>query len=92
MSDQPTPDTPPKSPSSPPAATVVASAPATEDASELVKLRQERDTLQSITKARETRISELEDENKRLKFPTPPVQAAKKSWMDGIKEFFPDDE
>lgn len=92
MSDPSSPQNPPKSPSSPPAATVVSSAPATEDASELVKLRQERDTLQSSVKARETRISELEDENKRLKFPTPPVQAAKKSWLDGIKEFFPDDE
>lgn len=92
MSDKPIPEPPPTSPSAPPAASVVSQAPATEDASELVRLRQERDTLSSIAKARESRISQLEDENKRLKFPPTPAETKKRSWLDGINEFFPDDE
>jgi len=76
-------------PAAPPAATVVSQAPASEDAGELVRLRQERDTLSSVAKDRERRISELEDENKRLKFPPTPAETKKRSWLDGLDKYFP---
>lgn len=91
MSDKPKPETPPTSPAAPPAATVVSAAPPNEDASELVRLRQERETLAGEKKAREFRIAELEDENRRLKSPPAPT-VTKKSWLDGLSKFFPDDE
>ena len=90
MSNAPPPETP-KGPAAPPAATVVSNAPPTEDASELVRLRQERETLAGEKKAREIRIAELEDENRRLKSPPVPT-VSKKSWFDGLSGFFPDDE
>lgn len=73
--------TPPAAP--PPAAKIVAEGEKPEDsAGELVRLRQEK-------KEREVRISELEDENHRLKqVPKnePKSPAKKESWLRG---FFP---
>jgi len=80
---------PVSAPAAPPAASVVIAAPASEDAGELVRLRQERDTLSSVAKDRERRISELEDENKRLKFPPTPAETKKRSWLDGLDKYFP---
>lgn len=60
--------TPPPEGTPPPAATVVQGGKLTEDdASELVRLRQEREELARKLKDRECRVSELEDESHRLK-------------------------
>ena len=69
---------------SPPAAKVVAEGNLTEsDAAELARLRIEAAELSRTVKARETRLSELEDENRRLK--APPAAPEKKAWLDGWK-------
>lgn len=59
------------------------------DAAELVRLRQEKAELGNLVKARETRLAELEDENRRLKNPTPPAVVQKRGFLDGLAEYFP---
>lgn len=58
----------------PPAAAAVLANPGAkpEDAAEMVRLRQELEEERRAKRARETRVSELEDENRRLK--TPPAE------------------
>lgn len=78
----------------PPAAAAVQGSAATEgDASELVRLKRERDDAHKRQRELETRQAELEDENRRLKtVPTPPPAQPdkKKSWLQGAT-FFDDD-
>lgn len=71
----------------PPAAAIVSQGTLTEaDAAELVRLRQEKADLEGKVKAREIRLSELEDENHRLRGAgTDP----KKGVLDALAEFFP---
>jgi len=67
----------------PPAATIVAEGP-----------RNEREVaLERDLKQRETRLAELEDENRRLKVVThsPKAEKAKKGWLSGAT-FFPDED
>jgi hypothetical protein len=48
--------------------------------------------LERELRERETRVAELEDENRRLKdIPKPKAQPKKKGWMDGAT-FFDEDE
>jgi len=70
-------------PAPPPAASAVLNADVIEgDAAEVVALRRQLDAEKAGRKADQTRLSELEDENRRLK--TPPTRAPeKKSWLDG---------
>lgn len=76
--------------SQPPAAAVVAAGGLSEaDAAELVKLRQEKADLGKLLKERETRLSELEDENRRIKEVVTPAAAQKKGFLDGLAEYFP---
>lgn len=83
-------DGPPDASGSPPAAGVVAGGALSEsDAAELVRLRQEKDSLGKLVKERETRLAELEDENRQLKNPVPPAVVQKKGFLDGLAEFFP---
>lgn len=75
---------------SPPAAAVVAAGTLSEgNAAELVRLRQEKDELGKLVKSRETRLAELEDENRRLKNPVPPAVVQKRGFLDGLAEYFP---
>lgn len=75
---------------SPPAAGVVAGGTLSEsDAAELVRLRQEKADLGKLVKDRETRLAELEDENRQLKNPVPPAVVQKKGFLDGLAEYFP---
>jgi len=77
-------------PGNPPAAAVVASGKLSEaDAAELVRLRAEKDELGKLVKERETRLAELEDENRRLKSPPTPAAVQKKGFLDGLAEYFP---
>lgn len=77
-------------PGNPPAAAVVAAGKLSEaDAAELVKLRQEKEDLGKLVKERETRLAELEDENRRLKSPPTPAAVQKKGFLDGLAEYFP---
>ncbi len=77
-------------PNDPPAAAVVASGKLTEgDAAELVRLRQERDDLAKQVKDREGRVSQLEDENRKLKSPPTPAAVQKRGFLDGLAEYFP---
>lgn len=77
-------------PGTPPAAGVVASGKLSEgDAAELVRLRQEKEDLGKLVKERETRLAELEDENRRLKSPPTPAAVQKRGFLDGLAEFFP---
>jgi hypothetical protein len=86
-SPPPTPETPTQDP--PPAASIVLQGGANEgDAAELVRLRQEAAELREVKKAREIRLAELEDENRRLKTPPPPPAAPEKAaWMSGSTFF-----
>jgi hypothetical protein len=67
-------------------------APAVPPAAKIVKEgeKTERElTLEKTLKDRETRLSELEDENRRLKTPLPPAHKQdpapeKKGWIDGV--------
>jgi uncharacterized protein (DUF3084 family) len=74
----------------PPAAALVVKSDATEqDAAELVKLQRALADKDKTIKERETRLSELEDENRRLKTPPAPkeVEKAKESkwaWLNGV--------
>lgn len=71
------PSAPDPSSNLPPAAAVVAAGSLGEsDAAELVRLRQEKEETARTLKARESRVAELEDENRRLK--TPPPEAPEK--------------
>lgn len=91
MSDS-TPSSPGGSPPAtpPPVASVVAAGAQTEsDASELTRLRSERDKLASDKKSRELRVMELEAEIQKLKSPPTPAAKTKKSFLDGLAEFFP---
>jgi hypothetical protein len=75
---------------SPPAAAVVAGGSLSEsDAAELVRLRQEKESLGKLVKDRESRLAELEDENRQLKNPVPPAVVQKKGFLDGLAEYFP---
>lgn len=77
-------------PGNPPAAEVVTTGKLSEgDASELVRLREEKDRLAGTIKARELRVMELEDENKRLKTPPTPAAVQKKGFLEGLAEYFP---
>jgi len=77
-------------PGTPPAAGVVISGKLSEgDAAELVRLRQEKEDLGKLVKDRETRLAELEDENRRLKTPPTPAAVQKKGFLDGLAEYFP---
>lgn len=78
------------SPDAPPAAAVVSKSDATEnDAQEIIALRRKLEEKESTIKQRETRISELEDENRQLKSipkpaPSPApakVEVKKSSWL-----------
>ena len=85
LSPDPT-DAPGGPPAPPPAAQTVIDSPAVEgDAAEIVRLRRENDETSRKLKARETRVSELEDENRQLKaVPTPPQPPKqKKDWLEG---------
>ncbi len=80
----------PEGSGSPPAAGVVAGGSLSEsDAAELVRLRQEKADLGKLVKDRETRLAELEDENRQLKNPVPPAVVQKRSFLDGLAEYFP---
>jgi hypothetical protein len=73
----------------PPAAALVAKSDASEgDALEIVRLKREKEDADKKLKERETRLSELEDENRRLKNPpAPPVKEKslreKLAWLNG---------
>lgn len=83
--DEPTGGTPSGTP--PPAAAVVAQGTHGEaDAAELVRLKAEKADLEKRLRDRETRISEVEDENHRLRHP---AAAQKRGFLDGLAEFFP---
>lgn len=77
----------------PPAASAVMRSDLVEsDAAELVRLRRERDELSRARRDLETRVSEVEDENRRLKTlpPTVPPRAAekqKRSFLHGATFF-----
>lgn len=78
------PPTPVAPPNPPPAATIVLEGNRTER-----ELALERDI-----KAREQRLAELEDENRRLKTVTPPAKPAdekKKGWLSGATFFDEED-
>ncbi len=79
----------PTPPAAPPAAAAVLSSDVQEgDAAEIVRLRRDLETERKGRKGIETRVSELEDENRRLKTPPPPPPPkAKKSWLDGATFF-----
>lgn len=61
------------------------------DAGELVKTKRQLEDERKARKLEQTRLSELEDENRRLKsaglapgpHPAPPAPAVKKSWLAG---------
>lgn len=58
------------------------------DAAEIVRLKRENEQLNGKVKDRETRISELEDENHRLKTPaTVPIKGAEKKASHGLTFF-----
>ena len=66
--------------------------PAAAAAAEIVRLKRELEDRESTLKLRETRLSELEDENRTLKAPVPvPVKQeaakAKKGFLDGATFF-----
>src|SRR5436853_3233162 len=70
----------------PPAAETVLNSDANEsDAKDLVKLRRELDDEKEGRKKDQTRVAELEDENRRLKTPAKPPEKApeKKGWLEG---------
>jgi hypothetical protein len=70
----------------PPAARVVLDGERVEgEAGELARLKLEADELRARVKARETRVSELEAENQRLKNPPTPAQTQKRAWLEGWK-------
>lgn len=77
----------------PPASEIVLSSDVKEgDAAEIVRLKRELEDRESTLKLRETRLSELEDENRTLKAPVPvPVKQeaakAKKGFLDGATFF-----
>ena len=78
----------------PPAAELVIQSGALEgDAAELLKARRDLEGERSARKKEQTRLSELEDENRRLKTPpeAPRKAPAKKHWLDGAT-FFNDDD
>lgn len=89
-SSDPTPSPADNSPP-PAAAAVLASDAKEEDAAEIVRLKRENEEAHGKLKKHETRISELEDENRRLKEPVkiPVVDAAKqkKGFLDGATFF-----
>lgn len=77
-------------PTDPPAAGVVSTGKLTEgDAAELVRLRQEKEDLAGKLKDREGRVSQLEDENRKLKSPPTPAAVQKRGFLDGLADFFP---
>lgn len=68
----------------PAAATVIGSAVSEGDAGEIVKLKRDLDDERAGRKKDQTRLSELEDENRRLKTPPAPAPAPeKRSWLEG---------
>lgn len=76
----------------PPAASAVINSDVSEkDAAEIVRLKREADELRKGKKDVETRVAELEDENRQLKTipkpPEPPAIPPKKSWLDGATFF-----
>ena len=79
-------------PAAPPAAAVVLASDVSEsDAGELVKTKRELEDERKARKGEQTRLSELEDENRRLKSaglnPNPPPAPAakqKRGWLDGL--------
>lgn len=74
----------------PPAAVVVNEGKLSEgDAGELVRLREEKARLAGDVKARELRVMELEDENRRLKAPPTPAQRQKRGFLEGLADYFP---
>ena len=95
----PAPPNPPENPPGPPPVAPVApvaSGPPPAARIVLEGTKTEREVaLERTLKARETRLSELEDENRRLKAPAPTPEplpeAEKRSWLDGAT-FFDDDE
>jgi hypothetical protein len=86
--ETPAPGTPPPStPQPPPAAVVVTEGKHKEgDASELVRLRQEASDLAAKLKAREMEISQVQDENHRIKA-IPQGPPARKGF--NLREWFP---
>jgi hypothetical protein len=81
--------TPPASGAPPPAAAVVLNSDVREeDAAELVRLRRDNEDLGKKKREVETRVSELEDENRRLKtIPAPPAALEKKGFLEGATFF-----
>jgi hypothetical protein len=80
--------TPPQASAPPPAASVVLNSDVREeDAAELVRLKRENEDLGKKKREVETRVSELEDENRRLKsIPTAPAPE-KKGFLEGATFF-----
>lgn len=80
----------PQAGANPPAAELVKKSDASEgDAAELVRLKREKEDAEKKLKERETRLSELEDENRRLKTPAPAPKGnnspeKKREWLNGL--------
>lgn len=77
----------------PPAAALVVKSDATEkDAAEIIALKRAKEDAENKLKEREIRLSELEDENRRLKTPpappskTPHAEKLKRAWLNGVFE------
>lgn len=74
----------------PPAAALVSKSDASpEDAADLVKTRRELEEERAARKKEQIRLSELEDENRRLKTPAPKpdekkAKSEKDSWLNGV--------
>lgn len=68
---------------------VISSEVTEDDAAELVKTKRDLDEERKTRKQRETRISELEDENRRLKTPPSDDKSSKQkqSFLDGLTFF-----
>ena len=87
----------PSAPAPPPAASAVMESGVSEgDAGELVKTKRQLADERAARKTEQTRLSELEDENRRLKsaglspHPAPAPAAQKKGWLSGFNTVLDD--